>query len=164
MSTILRETREAAVLDVQAIREDFPILHQQVYGQPLVYLDNAATTQKPRCVIDAVRDYYENSNANVHRGVHFLSERATADYEAARETLRCFINACSTREIVFVRGATEAINLVAASYGHAHLREGDEILITEMEHHSNIVPWQLLCEQIGCVLKVAPMDDDGDII
>jgi len=151
-------------LDAAAVRADFPILHQHVHGKPLAYLDNAATTQKPQCVIDAVQGYYAHDNANVHRGVHYLSEKATAAYEAARERMRAFINARSTCEIVFVRGATEAINLVAASYGRAHLKAGDEILITEMEHHSNIVPWQLLCEQVGCVLKVAPMDDHGDII
>ncbi len=150
-------------LDIQAIRADFPILHQQVHGQPLAYLDNAATTQKPQCVIEAVRQYYERDNANVHRGVHALSERATAKYEGAREKVRAFINAASLSEIVFVRGATEAINLVAQSYGRSNLKAGDEILITEMEHHSNIVPWQLLCEQTGAKLKVVPINDDGEI-
>ena len=163
MSAIVQGSA-AIGLDVAAVRAEFPILHQRVYGKPLAYLDNAATTQKPQCVIDAVQGYYAHDNANVHRGVHYLSEKATAAYEAAREKVRGFINARSTCEIVFVRGATEAINLVAASYGRAHLKAGDEILITEMEHHSNIVPWQLLCEQVGCVLKVAPIDDHGDII
>jgi len=150
--------------DVQAIRAEFPILRQQVYGHPLVYLDNAATTQKPRCVIDALRRYYEQENANIHRGVHYLSEKATAKYEAAREKVRVFINARSEREIIFVRGATEAINLVAASWGRANVRAGDEILITELEHHSNIVPWQLLCEQVGSKLVVAPINDRGEVI
>ena len=150
-------------LDIQAVRADFPILHQQVHGQPLTYLDNAATTQKPSCVIDAVRHYYEHDNANVHRGVHALSERATAKYEGAREKVRAFINAESRSEVIFVRGATEAINLVAQSYGRSQFKAGDEILITEMEHHSNIVPWQLLCEQTGAKLKVVPINDDGEI-
>ena len=149
--------------DVSAIRNDFPILHQQVYGKPLVYLDNAATTQKPRCVIDTVRHYYEHDNANIHRGVHLLSERATAAYEAARETIRKFFHACSTKEVVFTRGATESINLVATSWGNANISKGDEILITHMEHHSNIVPWQLLCERTGAVLKVAPMNEAGEL-
>jgi len=150
-------------LDIEAIRADFPILHQTVHDHPLVYLDNAATTQKPACVIEAVRRYYEADNANVHRGVHALSERATAQYEGAREKLRAFINAASTREIVFVRGATEAINLVARSFGRMRLTEGDEVLVTEMEHHSNIVPWQMLCEQTGARLRVVPMNDAGEL-
>ncbi|HKJ82539.1 MAG TPA: cysteine desulfurase [Mariprofundaceae bacterium] len=148
-------------LDIAAVRDDFPILHQEVHGHPLVYLDNAATTQKPKCVIDTVQRYYTQENANVHRGVHHLSELSTKHYEGARDKVRRFINARSTREIVFVRGATEAINLVAQSYGRSHLKAGDEILITGMEHHSNIVPWQLLCEQTGTVLKVVPIDDEG---
>jgi len=150
-------------LDIQAIRADFPALHQQVHGQPLAYLDNAATTQKPACVIDAVRNYYEKDNANVHRGVHALSERATAQYEAVREKLKVFINAASTHEIIFVRGTTEAINLVAQSYGRPRMTQGDEILITEMEHHSNIVPWQILCEQTGAQLRVVPINEDGEL-
>jgi len=148
-------------LDIEAIRADFPILHQTVHDHPLVYLDNAATTQKPAGVIEAVRRYYAEDNANVHRGVHALSERATAQYEGVREKLRAFINAASTREIIFVRGATEAINLVAQSFGRTRLKEGDEILVTEMEHHSNIVPWQMLCEQTGARLRVLPIDEDG---
>jgi len=152
------------MFDVSKIRAEFPILHQQVYGHPLAYLDNAATTQKPQCVIDALRRYYEQDNANIHRGVHFLSEKATAQYEAARDKLRDFINARSEREIVFVRGATEAINLVAASWGRANVNADDEILITELEHHSNIVPWQLLCEQTGAKLVVAPINDRGEVI
>jgi cysteine desulfurase / selenocysteine lyase len=144
-------------------RDDFPILKQQVHGKPLVYLDNAATSQKPQSVIDAISDYYRHTNANVHRGVHQLSERATADYEGARDTIRRFINAVSTKEIIFVRGATEAINLVAQSYGRSRFQAGDEIIISAMEHHSNIVPWQLLCEQTGAMLKVIPINDAGEL-
>jgi cysteine desulfurase / selenocysteine lyase len=143
------------------IRKDFPILLESVRGKPLVYLDNAATTQKPQVVLDTLVDYYKATNSNVHRGVHLLSERATTSYEGARETVRAFINARETREIVFVRGTTEAINLVAQSYGRPRFQPGDEILITEMEHHSNIVPWQMVCQQTGAVLKVAPVDDRG---
>jgi cysteine desulfurase/selenocysteine lyase len=152
------------VLDVTAIRADFPALAQQVHRRPLVYLDNAATSQKPRQVIDAIRSYYETDNANVHRGVHELSERATALYEGGRETVRAFINAASTREIVFTRNATESINLVARAWGDAHVHAGDEVLITAMEHHSNIVPWQMLCERQGAVLRVAPMSDAGELL
>ncbi|HEU0198849.1 MAG TPA: cysteine desulfurase [Burkholderiaceae bacterium] len=150
----------AAAFDVARVREDFPILRREVHGRPLVYLDNAATSQKPRCVIEAEAEYYAHSNANIHRGVHQLSQEATAAYENARDAVRRFINAAQLEEIVFVRGATEAINLVAASYGQ-RLRAGDEVLITEMEHHSNIVPWQLLCERSGAVLRVAPIDNAG---
>ena len=149
--------------DLQRVRSEFPILQQQIYGRPLVYLDNAATTQKPQPVIDAVRYYYERDNANVHRGVHALSERATAAYEGSREKLRALLNASSTREIVFVRGATEAINLVATSWGGSHIKAGDEVLITEMEHHSDIVPWQMLCERVGATLKVLPINDNGEL-
>ena len=154
----------AAVLDVAAVRGDFPALDQRVHGRPLVYLDNAATTQKPRRVIDALRHYYEADNANVHRGVHALSERATAAYEGARETVRGFINAGSTAEIVFTRNATESINLVARAWGDANVSRGDEVLITAMEHHSNIVPWQMLCERAGATLRVVPIDDRGDLV
>ena len=150
-------------IDVNAIRADFPVLDQKVNGKPLVYLDNAATTQKPRQVIDTIDEYYRRYNSNIHRGVHSLSEKATAAYEAARETVRDFINAPATREIIFVRGATEGINLVAQSYGMTNLKAGDEIIISEMEHHSNIVPWQLLCERTGAVLRVIPINDDGDL-
>ena len=153
-----------ATLDVQKIRADFPALHQSVHGRPLVYLDNAATTQKPRAVIDAIRRYYEEDNANVHRGVHLLSQRATDAYEDARETVRAFINAASTREIVYTRNATESINLVARAWGDANVGTGDEVLISPMEHHSNIVPWQQLCERRGAVLRVAPMDDRGELL
>ena len=149
--------------DVHDVRKDFPILHQQVNGHPLVYLDNGATSQKPRSVIDAVRHYYERDNANVHRGVHTLSERATNDYEGARDTARRFINAVDRSEVIFVRGSTEAINLVAQSYGRPRLREGDEIIISTMEHHSNIVPWQMLAGQTGATLKVIPISDEGEL-
>ena len=147
---------------VARLRQDFPILRQTVHGKPLVYLDNAATSQKPQRVIECEARYYAELNANIHRGVHSLSQQATEAYEAARDTVRRFINAQHREEIVFVRGTTEAINLVAASYGQG-LRPGDEILITEMEHHSNIVPWQLLCERSGAALRVAPIDDAGEL-
>jgi cysteine desulfurase/selenocysteine lyase len=139
-------------------------LHQKIHGKPLVYLDNAASTQKPRCVIDTLHEYYENNNANVHRGVHTLSERATHDYEEARKKVQRFLNAQEAREIIFVRGATEAINLVANTYGRKNVSAGDEILITAMEHHSNIVPWQILCEEKGATLKVAPITDAGELM
>ena len=144
-----------------SIRSDFPILERSVYGRPLVYLDNAATTQKPRCVIDAMTDEYLNVNANVHRGVHFLSQEATRIYEEARTTVRDFIHARSNTEIVFTRGTTESINLVAATFGQACLRDGDEVIVTEMEHHSNIVPWQLLQSRTDVKLRVCPITDDG---
>jgi len=150
-------------LDVRRVREDFPILRQTVHGKPLVYLDNAATAQKPQAVIDALTRYYTHDNANIHRGLHELSERATAAYEATRGKLRRFLNAAEDREIVFVRGTTEAINLVAQTYGRAHLAAGDEVLLTAMEHHSNIVPWQMLCEEKGARLRVAPVDEAGDL-
>ena len=152
------------LLDVEKIRQDFPILHQEINGKPLVYLDNAATSQKPMQVIETLDNYYQQDNANIHRGVHTLSERATADYEQARAKIRDFINASSEKEIVFVRGATEGINLIAQSYGRTNLKADDEIIISEMEHHSNIVPWQLLCEQTGAILKIIPINDDGELI
>lgn len=152
------------LLDIDAIRQDFPILHQQVNGNDLVYFDNAATTQKPKAVIQAIENYYEHDNANVHRGVHALSVRATEAYEAARRTVRHFINASSIKECIFVRGTTEAINLVAQSYVRQIIQPGDEILITYMEHHSNIVPWQMLCEQTGAVLQVAPISLTGEVL
>ena len=152
----------ATALDVARIREDFPILDQEVHGAPLVYLDNAATSQKPRAVIEAVDHYYRCDNANVHRGVHTLSERATAAFEGAREKVRGFVNAASSREIVFTRGATEAINLLAATFGR-RIGEGDEILISTMEHHANIVPWQMLCEQTGARLRVIPVTEAGEL-
>jgi len=151
-------------IDLNAVRADFPTLDQQLYGKPLVYLDNAATTQKPQCVIDAITHYYENDNANVHRGVHTLSERATAAYEGARQIIAGFFNARSVREVIFTRGASEAINLVASSWGGANIRAGDEVLITHMEHHSNIVPWQMLCEHVGATLKVVPINERGELI
>ncbi len=150
--------------DVEKIRQDFPILHQKVGSKPLIYLDNAATSQKPQCVIDAVEKYYREDNANIHRGVHMLSERATDYYEGARKKIQAFLHAKHAHEILFVRGTTEAINLVAQSFGRTNLKAGDEILITHMEHHSNIVPWQLVCEQTGAVLKVAPINDRGELI
>jgi cysteine desulfurase/selenocysteine lyase len=157
---------QAAVsgFDVARIRADFPILRREVHGRPLVYLDNAATTQKPQAVLDAITRYYTTTNANVHRGVHLLSQLATDQYEAARETVRAFFNARSTREIVFTRNSTEGINLVARVFAAARLRQGDEVLISAMEHHSNIVPWQLACDAAGARLKVAPIDDRGDIL
>ncbi len=170
MSKVLNEAvaksreRVQSALNVQRVRADFPALAQNVRGKPLVYLDNAATAQKPRAVIDAVTHYYTHDNSNVHRAVHTLSERATAAYEGARGKIRRFVNAASDQEIVFVRGATEAINLVAASWGHANVRAGDEILISTMEHHSNIVPWQLLCERVGARLRVIPITDSGELI
>ena len=144
-------------------RSDFPILSRTVYGKPLVYLDNAATTQKPQCVIDAIAEEYCSVNANVHRGVHFLSTQATELHEAARERVRTFINAASAAEIIFTRGTTESLNLMASSYGDAFLKEGDEVIVTEMEHHSNIVPWQMLRERKGIILKAAPIADDGSL-
>lgn len=146
---------------IDKIRADFPILSREVYGKPLVYLDNAATTQKPLCVLDAMREEYLNVNANVHRGVHYLSQQATDLHEAARERIRQFINASKTEEIIFTRGTTEAINLVASSFCESQMQEGDEVLVTEMEHHSNIVPWQLQAQRRGIVVKHIPMTDDG---
>jgi cysteine desulfurase/selenocysteine lyase len=161
MASVVSTHRDA--LDVAAIRQDFPILRQRVHGKPLVYLDNAATTQKPRSVLDALQRYYAEENANVHRGVHSLSGRATDAYDAARERVRRFLNAADAREIVFVRGTTEGINLVAQTWGRTSVRAGDEIVLTEMEHHSNIVPWQILCEATGARLRVAPISDAGEI-
>ncbi|MDP7064364.1 MAG: cysteine desulfurase [Arenicellales bacterium] len=148
-------------LDVEAVRRDFPALHQQVNDRPLVYLDSGASSQKPEQVIEALNNYERHDHSNVHRGVHTLSQRATEAYEASRTKVQQFINAGSVKEVVFTRGTTEAINLVAQSYGRANLRSDDEVLITEMEHHANIVPWQLLCEQTGAKLKVVPFDDTG---
>ena len=150
--------------DINKIREDFPILSREVYGKPLVYLDNAATTQKPLCVLDAMRDEYLNVNANVHRGVHYLSQQATDLHEAAREKVRQFIHARKTEEIVFTRGTTEAINLVASSFCESQMQAGDEVLVTEMEHHSNIVPWQLQAMKRGIIVKHLPITDDGRLV
>ena len=151
------------IYDIDAIRADFPILDRQVYGKPLVYLDNGATTQKPRTVVDAITEEYYSVNANVHRGVHFLSQEATKLHEASRERVRSFINASSASEIIFTRGTTEAINLLASSFGEAFLREGDEVIVSTMEHHSNIVPWQLLEARKGIRLRVIPITDSGEI-
>jgi cysteine desulfurase/selenocysteine lyase len=150
--------------DVERIRQDFPILSRSVHGKPLVYLDNAATTQKPQSVLDVLQHYYTADNANIHRAVHLLSERATRAYEEARLKVQRFLNAAESREIVFVRGTTEAINLVAQSYGRSTLKPGDEIVISHMEHHSNIVPWQILCEQTGAVLRVVGINDRGEFL
>ena len=147
--------------NINKVREDFPILSREVYGKPLVYLDNAATTQKPLCVLDAMREEYLNVNANVHRGVHYLSQQATDLHEAAREKVRQFINAAKTEEIVFTRGTTEAINLVASSFCESQMKEGDEVLVSDMEHHSNIVPWQLQAQRKGIVIRHLPIDDKG---
>lgn len=144
-------------------REDFQILNQNIYGKPLVYLDNAATTQKPKIVIDTLNQYYQTINSNIHRGVHYLSQRATDEFEASREAVRRFINAAHSHEIIFTRGATDSMNLVAASFGRTFLQAGDEIIVSEMEHHANIVPWQFLCEERGCVLKVIPFDEKGEL-
>ncbi|MCY1044230.1 cysteine desulfurase [Corallococcus sp. bb12-1] len=149
--------------DLERVRGDFPLLRQEVRGRPLVYLDSAATGQKPQAVLDALTRYYTHDNANVHRGVHILSERSTQAYEDARETVRRFLNAKDAREIVFVRGTTEAINLVAATYGRKHVGPGDEVLISAMEHHSNIVPWQMVCDAAGAKLRVIPVDDRGEL-
>ena len=151
-------------LDVARIRDDFPILKQTVNGKPLIYLDNAATSQKPQVVIDALVNYYETENSNVHRGVHTLSQLATDDYEAARDKVKCFINAEDDREVIFLRGTTEGINLVAQTFGRQNVQQGDEIVISAMEHHSNIVPWQILCEERGARLRVIPIDDSGDLL
>ena len=153
-----------ATLDARALRADFPALGQQVNGHPLVYLDNGATTQKPQAVIDAVADFYSRDNANVHRGVHRLSQRASDRFEGAREKVRAFINAPSCAEVIFTHGTTGAINLVAQSYGRSILKRADEVLVSMMEHHANIVPWQLLCEETGATLKVAPINHDGELL
>ncbi|MDP3685024.1 MAG: cysteine desulfurase, partial [Ignavibacteria bacterium] len=152
------------LLDVQKIRKDFPILNMLVHGKPLIYLDNAATTQKPLCVIQKEEEYYKTLNSNIHRGVHSLSQKATTEYEQVREKVLRFINASSLSEIIFTKGTTDSINLVASSFGKKFIKEGDEIIISHLEHHSNIVPWQLLCEEKGAKLKVIPINDKGEII
>ncbi len=159
-----RTTRRPPVFDVRKIREDFPIFREKIHGKPLVYLDNAATTHKPQAVLDTLRRFYETSNSNVHRGIHLLSQRATQDYENARVKVQGFLNAAEAREIIFVRGTTEGINLVAQSYGRKHVQAGDEIIISHMEHHSNIVPWQILCEEKRAVLRVVPINDQGEFL
>ncbi len=153
-----------STFDINKVRADFPTLSQKIRGKDLVYLDNAATSHKPLCVIEAVEDFYRNYNSNIHRGVHKLSQKATDRYEKARKIVKEFINAGSTEEIIFTKGTTDSVNLVANSFGRKYLKEGDEILISHMEHHSNIVPWQILCEEKGCILKVAPINDKGEII
>lgn len=153
-----------SAFDVHRYRVDFPNLNISVHGKPLVYLDNAATTLKPRCVIDAINAYYVTGVANVHRGVHYLSEQATAAFEYSRQVVRQFLHARRVQEIIFTKGCTESLNLVAQAYGRQFLKSGDEIIISHMEHHSNIVPWQMLCQQVGCVLKVIPINDQGEII
>ncbi len=158
-----RAPTSGAGFDVARVRGDFPILAQRVYGHPLAYLDNAASSQKPKVVIDAMTAYYQADHANVHRGLHALSERATAAYDAARSKVRAFLNAQDDREIIFVRGTTEGINLIAQSFGRMAVSSGDEVLVTEMEHHSNIVPWQMLCEATGARLRVVPITDQGDL-
>src|SRR5262245_12065134 len=154
----------AAGFDIDKVRRDFPVLHQKVHGKPLVYLDNAATTQKPLAVIEALEHYYRHDTSNIHRGVHALSERATEHYEKTRAAVQHLLNAADVKEIIFLRGTTEAINLVAQTYGRQHVNAGDEVLITGMEHHSNIVPWQLLCDERGARLRVAPINDRGELI
>ncbi|MEM9673868.1 MAG: cysteine desulfurase [Bacteroidota bacterium] len=154
----------ATQFDIDQIRQDFPILHQEVNGRPLIYLDNAATTQKPQSVIDALTHYYEKDNANIHRGIHTLAERATAAFEETRQAIHRFINSNEPEEIVFTKGTTDGINLVASTFGRMNVQEGDEIIISAMEHHSNIVPWQMLCEEKGALLKVIPVNDRGEII
>ncbi len=168
MSTAVKLPAEESAIhgayDLERVRADFPILREKAHGHPLVYLDNAATSQKPKAVIDAIINYYEHENANIHRGVHYLSERATEEFELARKSAQKFVNAARPSEIIFVRGATEGINLVAQTYGRTHVQASDEVLITAMEHHSNIVPWQILCEQQGAKLKVAPINREGELI
>jgi cysteine desulfurase/selenocysteine lyase len=163
--TRLKSARKTSLpgFDVWKVREDFPILHREVNGKPLVYLDNAATAQKPQLVIDTLDRFYREENSNVHRGVHFLSQLATDEYEKARVTAQHFLNAAEPREIIFVRGTTEGINLVASTFGRSNVKAGDEILISAMEHHSNIVPWQILCEEKGAILRVAPINDAGEL-
>jgi len=164
LDKLIFEIKEKKIFDIESIRKDFPILHRTVYGKPLIYFDNAATTQKPTPVIETIKTYYSYVNSNIHRGVHYLSDSATTEYECARKIVSDFINAKTEKEIIYTRGATESVNLVVNSYGRTNLSEGDEIIITAMEHHANIVPWQLLCEEKGCVLRVIPMDDNGDLI
>jgi cysteine desulfurase / selenocysteine lyase len=160
------ESKQSSIkgFEVEKIRKDFPILHQSIHGKPLVYLDNAATTQKPLSVINALNAYYSNINANIHRGIHTLSEKSTAEFEATREAVRKFINSGSTEEVIFTKGTTEGINLVASTYGRKNIKKGDEILISGLEHHSNMVPWQMLAEEKNASVKIIPIDDHGDII
>jgi len=159
-NTILNKT----TFDIAKIRKDFPILHQEINGKPLVYFDNAATTQKPTVVINAITKYYSENNANIHRGIHTLAERATSDFEATRNSVKNFINASSRQEIIFTKGTTESINLVAATFGRQNIKKGDEILISSMEHHSNIVPWHILAKESGAIVKIIPINDNGELI
>ncbi|WP_373516039.1 SufS family cysteine desulfurase [Persicitalea sp.] len=161
---MLLETDTISQLDIAQIRSDFPILNEVVNGKQLVYFDNAATTQKPRQVLDALAGYYEHTNANIHRGIHHLAEKATAEFEASRRRIQKFMNARLPEEVIFTYGTTDGINLVAQTYGRAFLKEGDEIIISTMEHHSNIVPWQMLCEEKGCVLRIIPINDAGELL
>ncbi|MEP7264393.1 MAG: cysteine desulfurase [Bacteroidota bacterium] len=161
---LTEQLKSKTVFNVEEVRKDFPILTQKVYGHPLVYLDNAATSQKPQVVIDALTKYYSEYNANIHRGVHFLSQKASAAYDEVRIKVQKLINAASEREIIFTRGTTESINLVASSFGRKYIKFGDEVIISAMEHHSNIVPWQLMCEERGALLKVIPMNDSGELL
>lgn len=164
MENLFIDIVEKKVFEVEKIRKDFPILSRLIHGKKLVYFDNAATTQKPNQVIETIQNYYTNLNSNIHRGVHYLSEAATKEYECARKIIQNFINAKHLEEIIYTRGTTESINLVASSYGYSNFKEGDEILISAMEHHSNIVPWQIICQRTGAKLKVIPMNDNGEII
>src|SRR5690606_8783322 len=160
----LEDVRNAKSINIEAIRGEFPILHQQVNNKPLIYFDNAATTQKPGSVINALDNYYGAINSNIHRGIHTLAERATAAFEETRKTVHRFINSAEIEEIIFTKGTTESINLVASSYGRANLKAGDEVVISTMEHHSNIVPWQMICEERGAILKIIPINEDGEIL
>jgi len=160
----LKMKESATIFDIEKIRKDFPILHQNINGKPLVYLDNAASTQKPMSVINAISAYYMTINANIHRGIHTLSEKATTEYELTRATIRSFVNAKHTEEVIFTKGTTEAINLVAATYGRQNVKKGDEIIISALEHHSNMVPWQMLAGETGALLKIIPINDAGELI
>jgi len=164
LDKLIFEITEKKIFDIDNIRKDFPILSRTVYGKPLIYFDNAATTQKPEPVLNTLNTYYSHVNSNIHRGVHYLSDSATTEYECARRIVKEFINAEYEEEIIYTRGTTESINLVAATFGRKFLKEGDEILISAMEHHSNIVPWQILCEEKGCKLRMIPMDDNGVLL
>jgi len=157
-------TETNTIFDINKIRADFPLLTQEVNGKPLIYFDNAATSQKPKVVLDALNDYYLTTNANIHRGAHYLASKGTQEYEDSREAIRQFLNASSIEEVIFVRGITEGINLVASTFGRQQVKEGDEVIISTMEHHSNIVPWQMLCEEKGATLKVIPITDEGELI
>jgi cysteine desulfurase/selenocysteine lyase len=161
---VVPDWRKPCSLEVERLRKDFPLLKQRVHGKPLVYFDNAATSQKPQIVIDTINTYYSRENSNIHRGIHFLSEQATQAYEGARDKIRRFLNASDAREIIFTRGTTEGINLVAQSYGRTFIKEGDEIVVSAMEHHSNIVPWQIVCEQVGAKLRVIPFNHHGELL